>query len=150
VAEAFYASLPGGKGLFWAMFVIATAAAIVASQALISATFAIVSQVNLCKPPSACPYGKQLGWGWQSKVVNRGFIRSCDVLQAITQSFFPHFRVVHTSKKHSGQIYVHVVNNTCGHLYSFMLGCALLRCIKNVNMHMCPHSLICSDTNSAD
>jgi KUP system potassium uptake protein len=47
VAEAFYASLPGGKGLFWAMFVVATAAAIVASQALISAAFAIVSQVGL-------------------------------------------------------------------------------------------------------
>lgn len=47
VSEAFYASLPGGKGLFWAMFVVATAAAIVASQALISATFAIVSQVSL-------------------------------------------------------------------------------------------------------
>ena len=46
-SEAFYGSLPGGKGLFWAMFVVATAAAIVASQALISATFAIVSQVNL-------------------------------------------------------------------------------------------------------
>jgi K+ potassium transporter len=45
VTEAFYASLPGGKGLFWAMFIVATAAAIVASQALISATFAIVSQV---------------------------------------------------------------------------------------------------------
>ena len=44
-----------------------------------------------------------------------------DALQAITQSFFPHFRVVHTSKHHSGQIYVPVVNNMCGNTSSCSL-----------------------------
>ncbi len=47
VHDTFFASLPGGKGLFWPMFGVSTLAAIVASQALISATFAIVSQVGL-------------------------------------------------------------------------------------------------------
>ena len=35
--STFWKALPGGKGLFWPMFVVATLAAIVASQALISA-----------------------------------------------------------------------------------------------------------------
>ncbi len=32
------------------------------------------------------------------------------VPQAITQKFFPAFRVVHTSRTHTGQIYIPVVN----------------------------------------
>ena len=39
---AFWSALP--PGTFWPMFVVATAAAIIASQALISAVFQIVSQ----------------------------------------------------------------------------------------------------------
>ena len=35
--------------------------------------------------------------------------RDC-ALQAITQSFFPRFRVTHTSTTHSGQIYIAVIN----------------------------------------
>lgn len=37
----FWKSLPGGPGLFWPMFIVALLAAIVASQALISAVFQI-------------------------------------------------------------------------------------------------------------
>ncbi|CAE6030211.1 unnamed protein product [Arabidopsis arenosa] len=42
VADAFYRSIPGS--VYWPMFIIATAAAIVASQATISATFSLVKQ----------------------------------------------------------------------------------------------------------
>lgn len=40
----FWKSLPGGPGLFWPMFIVAILAAIVASQALISAVFQIAYQ----------------------------------------------------------------------------------------------------------
>ena len=40
----FWKSLPGGLGLFWPMFIVAILAAIVASQALISAVFQIAYQ----------------------------------------------------------------------------------------------------------
>ncbi|XP_043701207.1 potassium transporter 11-like isoform X2 [Telopea speciosissima] len=42
VVDAFYRSIPGG--VYWPMFIIATLAAIVASQATISATFSIIKQ----------------------------------------------------------------------------------------------------------
>lgn len=42
MGDAFYKSIP--KPVYWPMFVVATLAAIVASQALISATFTIVKQ----------------------------------------------------------------------------------------------------------
>lgn len=44
VPTSFYASIP--KPVFWPVFIIATLAAIVASQAVISATFSIVKQCN--------------------------------------------------------------------------------------------------------
>ncbi|PIA37730.1 hypothetical protein AQUCO_03000338v1 [Aquilegia coerulea] len=71
VIDAFYRSIP--KGVYWPMFVVATAAAIVASQATISATFSIIKQANA------------LG---------------C----------FPRVKVVHTSKKFLGQIYIPDIN----------------------------------------
>lgn len=120
VSDAFYASLPAGKGLFWVMFVIATAAAIVASQALISATFAIVSQVSSC--PCCCAGSKSL----RCMRRHRTMLIDHSATQAITQSFFPHFRVVHTSKTHSGQIYVPVVNNMCAHI---LLLCTVICCM---------------------
>ncbi|KAG0589715.1 hypothetical protein M758_1G039800 [Ceratodon purpureus] len=47
VAESFYKSIP--KPVFWPVFVVATLAAIVGSQAVISATFSIIKQcVSLC------------------------------------------------------------------------------------------------------
>ncbi|XP_019452632.1 PREDICTED: potassium transporter 5-like [Lupinus angustifolius] len=42
VSDTFYKSIPGA--LFWPMFVVAVAAAIIASQAMISATFSIIQQ----------------------------------------------------------------------------------------------------------
>ncbi|GLJ23292.1 hypothetical protein SUGI_0440650 [Cryptomeria japonica] len=44
VENVFYKSLPKNKAVYWPMFVVATLAAIVASQALISATFSIIKQ----------------------------------------------------------------------------------------------------------
>ncbi|XP_071939749.1 potassium transporter 4-like [Coffea arabica] len=44
IPRGFYDSIPGS--IYWPMFVIATLAAIVASQAIISATFSIVKQCN--------------------------------------------------------------------------------------------------------
>jgi len=61
------------EGIYWPMFVIATAAAIVASQATISATFSIIKQ-------------------------------------ALALGCFPRVKVVHTSKKFLGQIYIPDIN----------------------------------------
>uniref|UniRef100_A0A1J3FD62 Potassium transporter n=1 Tax=Noccaea caerulescens TaxID=107243 RepID=A0A1J3FD62_NOCCA len=71
VADAFYRSIPGS--VYWPMFIIATAAAIVASQATISATFSLIKQ-------------------------------------ALAHSCFPRVKVVHTSRKFLGQIYVPDIN----------------------------------------
>ncbi|GAA0171277.1 transporter [Lithospermum erythrorhizon] len=71
VVDAFYRSIPGG--IYWPMFIIATLAAIVASQATISATFSIIKQ-------------------------------------AVALGCFPRVKVVHTSKKFLGQIYIPDIN----------------------------------------
>ncbi|DBB02777.1 TPA: Potassium transporter, variant 3 [Trebouxia sp. C0004] len=44
VGSTFYASIPFGDGFYWFVFVFATAAACVASQAMISAAFSIIKQ----------------------------------------------------------------------------------------------------------
>ncbi|XP_051128953.1 potassium transporter 10-like isoform X2 [Andrographis paniculata] len=71
VHDAFYLSIP--EKIYWPVFIIATLAAVVASQATISATFSIIKQAHA------------LG---------------C----------FPRVKVVHTSKKFLGQIYVPDMN----------------------------------------
>lgn len=71
VADAFYRSIP--ESIYWPVFVIATLAAIVASQATISATFSIIKQ-------------------------------------ALALGCFPRVKVVHTSKKFLGQIYIPDIN----------------------------------------
>ncbi|XP_021318791.1 probable potassium transporter 11 isoform X2 [Sorghum bicolor] len=71
VADAFYRSIPGA--IYWPAFVIATAAAIVASQATISATYSIIKQ-------------------------------------ALALGCFPRVKIVHTSKKFLGQIYIPDIN----------------------------------------
>ncbi|KAG6695013.1 hypothetical protein I3843_09G074900 [Carya illinoinensis] len=71
VHDAFYLSIP--ESIYWPVFLIATAAAIVASQATISATFSIIKQ-------------------------------------ALALGCFPRVKVVHTSKKFLGQIYVPDIN----------------------------------------
>ncbi|XP_008793861.2 potassium transporter 23 [Phoenix dactylifera] len=67
----FYDSVP--EAFFWPIFVIATLAAMIASQAMISATF------------------------------------SC-VKQAMALGCFPRMKVIHTSKRSMGQIYIPVIN----------------------------------------
>ncbi|KAA3460990.1 potassium transporter 10-like [Gossypium australe] len=71
VVDAFYRSIP--DSIYWPVFIIATAAAIVASQATITATFSIIKQ-------------------------------------ALALGCFPRVKVVHTSKKFLGQIYVPDIN----------------------------------------
>ncbi|XP_008798216.1 probable potassium transporter 11 [Phoenix dactylifera] len=71
VFDAFYRSIP--DSIYWPAFIIATAAAIVASQATISATFSIIKQ-------------------------------------ALALGCFPRVKVVHTSKKFLGQIYIPDIN----------------------------------------
>ncbi|RDX68851.1 Potassium transporter 11, partial [Mucuna pruriens] len=69
--DAFYRSIP--DKIYWPVFVVATAAAVVASQATISATFSIIKQ-------------------------------------ALAHGCFPRVKVVHTSKKFLGQIYIPDIN----------------------------------------
>lgn len=71
VERIFYDSVP--EILFWPVFVIATLAAMIASQAMISATF------------------------------------SC-IKQAMALGCFPRIKIIHTSKKVMGQIYIPVMN----------------------------------------
>ncbi|KAH7857336.1 hypothetical protein Vadar_011443 [Vaccinium darrowii] len=71
VERVFYDSIP--DGLFWPIFVIATIAAIIASQAMISASF------------------------------------SC-VKQSMALGCFPRLKIIHTSRRLMGQIYIPVIN----------------------------------------
>ncbi|KAE9607900.1 putative potassium transporter [Lupinus albus] len=70
-SRVFYDSVP--DSLFWPVFVIATLAAMIASQAMISATF------------------------------------SC-VKQSMALGCFPRLKIIHTSRKFMGQIYIPVIN----------------------------------------
>ncbi|KAM1300306.1 hypothetical protein EV2_011952 [Malus domestica] len=70
-ARIFYDSVP--DSLFWPVFVVATLAAMIASQAMISATF------------------------------------SC-VKQSMALGCFPRLKIVHTSKRRMGQIYIPIIN----------------------------------------
>ncbi|XP_020571104.1 potassium transporter 23 isoform X1 [Phalaenopsis equestris] len=71
VERVFYDSVP--KAFFWPIFVIATFAAMIASQAMISATF------------------------------------SC-IKQSMALGCFPRMKIIHTSKRFMGQIYIPVMN----------------------------------------
>ncbi|KAK7277034.1 hypothetical protein RIF29_18183 [Crotalaria pallida] len=81
VANTFYDSIP--DPIYWPTFVIAVGAAIIASQAMISGAFSIISQ------------GLSLG---------------C----------FPTVKVMHTSTKHEGQVYIPEIN------YMFMIACIVV------------------------
>lgn len=70
-SSVFFKSVP--ESLFWPVFVIATLGAMIASQAMISATF------------------------------------SC-VKQSMALGCFPRLKIIHTSKKFMGQIYIPVIN----------------------------------------
>ncbi|KAK3421339.1 hypothetical protein EUGRSUZ_G01992 [Eucalyptus grandis] len=80
-ADTFYNSVPGP--LYWPTFVVAVAASIIASQAMISGAFSIISQ-------------------------------------SLSLGCFPRVKVVHTSAKYEGQVYIPEVN------YMLMLACVLV------------------------
>ncbi|KAJ7563725.1 hypothetical protein O6H91_03G123600 [Diphasiastrum complanatum] len=71
IGQTFYKSIPGS--IYWPMFVVAVIAAIIASQAMISATFSIIKQ-------------------------------------SLALGCFPRVKIVHTSKKFVGQIYIPEMN----------------------------------------
>ncbi|XP_020254491.1 potassium transporter 5-like [Asparagus officinalis] len=81
VADTFYKSLPGP--LFWPTFVVAVAAAIIASQAVIACVFSIIAQAQ-------------------------------------TLGCFPRVKVVHTSAKYEGQVYIPELN------FALMIACILV------------------------
>ncbi|XP_054823575.1 putative potassium transporter 12 [Prosopis cineraria] len=80
-SRIFYESVP--ESLFWPVFVIATLAAMIASQAMISATF------------------------------------SC-VKQSMALGCFPRLKIVHTSRRFMGQIYIPIIN------YFLLIMCMLV------------------------
>ncbi|XP_010274396.1 PREDICTED: potassium transporter 5-like [Nelumbo nucifera] len=81
VSDTFYASIP--NPLYWPIFVVAVAAAIIASQAMISGAFAIISQ-------------------------------------SLSLGCFPRVKVVHTSTKYEGQVYIPEIN------YILMIACVIV------------------------
>ncbi|KAG9447320.1 hypothetical protein H6P81_013448 [Aristolochia fimbriata] len=78
VADTFFKSIP--KPLYWPQFVVAVAAAIIASQAMVSGAFSIIAQ-------------------------------------SLSLGCFPRVKVVHTSAKYEGQVYIPEVN------YVLMIAC---------------------------
>ncbi|XP_019188537.1 PREDICTED: potassium transporter 5-like [Ipomoea nil] len=78
VSDTFYSSIP--KSVYWPMFGVAVAAAIIASQAMISGTFSIIQQ-------------------------------------SLSLGCFPRVKIVHTSTKYEGQVYIPEVN------YLLMVAC---------------------------
>ncbi|GAB2282832.1 Potassium transporter 5 [Dionaea muscipula] len=81
VSNTFYASIP--HKIYWPTFVVAMAAAIIASQAMISGAYAIISQ-------------------------------------SLTLGCFPRVKVVHTSEKYEGQVYIPEIN------YVLMIACVVV------------------------
>ncbi|XP_059664672.1 potassium transporter 5 [Cornus florida] len=81
VANTFYASIP--DPIYWPTFVVAVGAAIIASQAMISGAFAIISQ-------------------------------------SLSLGCFPRVKVVHTSAKYEGQVYIPEIN------YLLMVACVIV------------------------
>ncbi|KAK2634731.1 hypothetical protein Ddye_029523 [Dipteronia dyeriana] len=81
VGDTFYASIP--DSLYWPTFVVAVSASVIASQAMISGAFAIVSQ-------------------------------------SLSLNCFPRVKVVHTSAKYEGQVYIPEVN------YLLMIACVIV------------------------
>ncbi|KAJ7521178.1 hypothetical protein O6H91_19G041600 [Diphasiastrum complanatum] len=71
IGSTFYKSIPGK--IYWPMFIVAVIAAVIASQAMISATFSIIKQ-------------------------------------SLALGCFPRVKVVHTSERFTGQIYIPEMN----------------------------------------
>ncbi|GLT41067.1 hypothetical protein SLA2020_151570 [Shorea laevis] len=86
VIDAFYKSVP--RPLYWPTFLIAVFSAIIASQAMISGVFSIISQ-------------------------------------SLSLGCFPRVKVIHTSAKYEGQVYIPVIN------YMLMVACIVVTiCFK--------------------
>ncbi|VVA28123.1 PREDICTED: potassium transporter [Prunus dulcis] len=81
VTDTFYASIP--SPMYWPTFVVAVFAAIIASQALITGTFSIISQ-------------------------------------SLSMGCFPRVKIVHTSAKNEGQVYIPEIN------YILMIFCVII------------------------
>ncbi|PON57010.1 Potassium transporter [Parasponia andersonii] len=81
VADTFYKSIP--DPLYWPTFIVAVAASIIASQAMISGAFSIISQ-------------------------------------SLSLGCFPRVKVVHTSSKYEGQVYIPEIN------YFLMIACIIV------------------------
>ncbi|KAF4404670.1 hypothetical protein G4B88_006056 [Cannabis sativa] len=81
VEDTFYKSIPGP--LYWPVFVVAVAASIIASQAMITGAFSIISQ-------------------------------------SLSLGCFPRVKVVHTSSKYEGQVYIPEIN------YLLMIACVIV------------------------
>ncbi|GLT28278.1 hypothetical protein SLA2020_032210 [Shorea laevis] len=81
VDKTFYKSIP--HPLYWPQFVVAVLAAIIASQAMISGTFSIISQ-------------------------------------SLSLGCFPKVKVIHTSAKYEGQVYIPEIN------YMLMVACVIV------------------------
>ncbi|KAG5228042.1 potassium transporter [Salix suchowensis] len=81
VSDTFYKSVP--DPLYWPVFVVAVAAAIIASQAMISGAFSIVAQ-------------------------------------SLSLNCFPRVKIVHTSAKYEGQVYIPEIN------YMLMVACVIV------------------------
>lgn len=101
----FFNSAPSGT--LYPALVIAVLAAIVASQAIITATFQ-VSHVEI-----------------SSRFVLKAHIFHQLLAQVMKLSFFPQVKVVHTSKSHHGQLYVPFAN------WLLMIGTILVASIYN-------------------
>ncbi|XWS39393.1 hypothetical protein CRYUN_Cryun18bG0050400 [Craigia yunnanensis] len=81
VEDTFYKSVP--DQMYWPTFVVAVAAAIIASQSMISGAFSIISQ-------------------------------------SLTLGCFPRVKIVHTSAKYEGQVYIPDIN------YVLMIACVIV------------------------
>ncbi|RIA90238.1 putative potassium transporter [Glomus cerebriforme] len=73
ISNTFYNTVPSNGFIYWTTFVLATLATIIASQAMISATFSLISQ-------------------------------------AMQLDSFPRVKIIHTSRKVEGQIYIPEIN----------------------------------------
>jgi hypothetical protein len=95
-ATVFWSWVPGP--VQWPMLILATAATIIASQALISASFSVVSQVTL-----------HLLLAYHCDLHGSDHL-PLHCLQAMKLGLFPTMTIKHTGAEHAGQIYISEVN----------------------------------------
>ncbi len=96
IANVFYLTIPGKHNgpLFWILYVFAILATLIASQAMITASFSLVQQLVHMRSLPPCAFFP--------------FPTGKDSSVCLRVSFSLH--MVHTSNKNQGQIYIPVVN----------------------------------------